>query len=66
MSGNAKIIAGKRRLSALLTRRLARTVRVDFWSCTSSLAQFVMTVTYSQHVVLTWFEELKARVPTGR
>ena len=32
MSGNAKIIAGKRRLGALLTRRLARTVRVDVWS----------------------------------
>jgi multidrug efflux pump subunit AcrA (membrane-fusion protein) len=32
MSGNAKIISGKRRLGELLTRRIARTVRVELWS----------------------------------
>jgi multidrug efflux pump subunit AcrA (membrane-fusion protein) len=32
MSGNAKIVAGKRRLGELFTRRLARAVRVELWS----------------------------------
>ena len=32
MSGNAKIIVGKRRLGQLLLRRVARSVRVEFWS----------------------------------
>ncbi|MDV2503917.1 MAG: efflux RND transporter periplasmic adaptor subunit [bacterium] len=32
MSGNAKIVAGERRLGEILTRRIARTVRVELWS----------------------------------
>lgn len=32
MSGNAKIYCGERRLGDLLTRRVARYVRVEFWS----------------------------------
>jgi multidrug resistance efflux pump len=32
MSGNAKIYCGKRRLLELMTRRLARFIRVEFWS----------------------------------
>jgi len=32
MTGNAKIYCGKRRLVDLLTRRLARYIRVEFWS----------------------------------
>jgi multidrug resistance efflux pump len=32
MTGNAKIYCGKRRLVDLLTRRLARYLRVEFWS----------------------------------
>jgi multidrug resistance efflux pump len=32
MTGNAKIYSGKRRLADLLTRRLARYLRVEFWS----------------------------------
>jgi hypothetical protein len=32
MSGNAKVIAGRRRLGELLLRRIARSVRVEFWS----------------------------------
>jgi multidrug resistance efflux pump len=32
MSGNAKVFSGKRSLLDLLTRRLARYVRVEFWS----------------------------------
>lgn len=32
MTGNAKIYSGKRRLFDLLTRRLARYLRVEFWS----------------------------------
>jgi Cu(I)/Ag(I) efflux system membrane fusion protein len=32
MSGNAKIIAGDRRIGELLTRRIVRLVRVEFWS----------------------------------
>ena len=32
MTGNAKVYGGERRLIELLTRRLARYVRVEFWS----------------------------------
>ena len=32
MTGNAKIYGGKRRLFDLMTRRLARYIRVGFWS----------------------------------
>jgi multidrug resistance efflux pump len=32
MTGNAKIYTGQRRISDLITRRLARYVRVEFWS----------------------------------
>lgn len=32
MTGNAKIFCGKRRIFDLLTRRLARYIRVEFWS----------------------------------
>jgi len=32
MTGTAKIYAGRRRLIDLMTRRLARYVRVEFWS----------------------------------
>ncbi len=32
MTGNAKIYGGKRRLFDLMTRRLARYIRVEFWS----------------------------------
>lgn len=32
MTGNAKIFCGKRRVLDLLTRRLARYIRVEFWS----------------------------------
>jgi hypothetical protein len=32
MTGQAKIFCGKRQLLALLTRRLARTAKVEFWS----------------------------------
>jgi multidrug resistance efflux pump len=32
MTGNAKILCGKRRIFDLLTRRLARYIRVEFWS----------------------------------
>ena len=32
MTGNAKIYAGERRLLDLVTRRLTRYVRVEFWS----------------------------------
>jgi multidrug efflux pump subunit AcrA (membrane-fusion protein) len=32
MSGNAKIVAGKRRLGELFTRRIARAIRVELWS----------------------------------
>jgi len=32
MTGNAKIYAGQRRILDLVTRRLARYVRVEFWS----------------------------------
>lgn len=32
MTGNAKVFSGKRRLADLLTRRLARYLRVEFWS----------------------------------
>jgi hypothetical protein len=32
MTGNAKILCGTRPLLELLTRRLARYIRVEFWS----------------------------------
>jgi hypothetical protein len=32
MTGNAKIICGKRPVFDLVTRRLARYIRVEFWS----------------------------------
>ncbi|HVH70936.1 MAG TPA: efflux RND transporter periplasmic adaptor subunit, partial [Candidatus Dormibacteraeota bacterium] len=32
MTGHAKILCGRRRLIDLLTRRLARTIKVEFWS----------------------------------
>jgi hypothetical protein len=32
MTGNAKIFCGRRRLVDLLTRRVARYIRVEFWS----------------------------------
>ena len=32
MSGNAKIYCGKQRIITLMTRRLVRYVRVEFWS----------------------------------
>ncbi len=32
MTGNAKIFCGKRRIFDLITRRLARYIRVEFWS----------------------------------
>lgn len=32
MTGNAKILCGKRTIFHLLTRRIARYVRVEFWS----------------------------------
>jgi hypothetical protein len=32
MTGQAKIFCGKRRLVDLVTRRIARTVKVEFWS----------------------------------
>jgi len=32
MTGNAKISCGQRRIVELLTRRLARYIRVEFWS----------------------------------
>ncbi|MBI3886338.1 MAG: HlyD family efflux transporter periplasmic adaptor subunit [Opitutae bacterium] len=32
MTGQAKIVCGKRRIIDLLTRRIARTIRVEFWS----------------------------------
>jgi putative peptide zinc metalloprotease protein len=32
MTGNAKIVCGPRTVSSLLTRRLARYIRVEFWS----------------------------------
>jgi hypothetical protein len=32
MTGNAKVSCGSRRLVDLLTRRLARYIRVEFWS----------------------------------
>jgi len=32
MTGQAKISCGERRLLDLLTRRIARTVKVEFWS----------------------------------
>ncbi len=32
MTGNAKIYGGERRLFDLMTRRLARYIRVEFWS----------------------------------
>jgi putative peptide zinc metalloprotease protein len=32
MTGRAKVLGGERRISELMTRRLARTVKVEFWS----------------------------------
>jgi hypothetical protein len=32
MTGYAKILGGQRRIASLATRRLARTVKVEFWS----------------------------------
>jgi hypothetical protein len=32
MSGQGKIFCGERRLLDIVTRRIARTVRVEFWS----------------------------------
>jgi hypothetical protein len=32
MTGKAKIVCGRRSLFNLMTRRLARAVRVEFWS----------------------------------
>jgi len=32
MTGQAKIFCGERRLLDLVTRRIARTVKVEFWS----------------------------------
>ena len=32
MTGRAKILCGKRRVLDLVTRRVARTLRVEFWS----------------------------------
>ncbi len=32
MTGNAKIFCGKRRIFDLMTRRLVRYIRVEFWS----------------------------------
>jgi len=32
MTGNAKILCGRRRIIDLLERRLARTFKVEFWS----------------------------------
>jgi len=32
MTGNAKISCGQRRIVELLTRRVARYIRVDFWA----------------------------------
>jgi hypothetical protein len=32
MTGTAKIYCGERRTAALMTRRLARSFRVEFWS----------------------------------
>jgi hypothetical protein len=32
MTGNAKILCGQRRIIDLITRRIARTFKVEFWS----------------------------------
>jgi hypothetical protein len=32
MTGNAKIYCGKRRIFDIVTRRIARYIRVEFWS----------------------------------
>jgi hypothetical protein len=32
MTGQGKIYAGERRITSLITRRLARTFKVEFWS----------------------------------
>jgi len=32
MSGHAKILGGERRVIDIITRRLSRTIKVEFWS----------------------------------
>jgi hypothetical protein len=32
MTGQAKLLCGRRRIVELISRRLARTVKVEFWS----------------------------------